>query len=313
MKNSKVLHFRQLETVCYFKNTQPMILVTGADGQLGQELQALKKAYPFDFHFTDFEKLDITHPKRVNEQFNLQRFDYCINAAAYTAVDASENDKLAAYEVNVVGTTNLAKACEKHGVRLIHISTDFVFDGQKCTPYTENDTPNPKGVYGTSKWQGEKIVLQHNPHTIILRTAWLYSTFGKNFVKTMLSLTDKNPLNVVYDQVGTPTYARDLADTILQIILSLEQKKFVEPHLWGTYHYSNEGVASWYDFAQAIFELSKQTKDKKVNLQPVRSIEFPTAAERPSYSVLDKSKIKQNFDIEISHWRDALRRCLNKM
>ena len=129
----------------------------------------------------------------------------------------------------------------------------------------------------------------------------------------MLSLADKNPLNVVYDQIGSPTYARDLADTILQIILSLEDKKFVEPHLWGTYHYSNEGIASWYDFAQAIFELSKQTKDKKVNLQPVRSVQFPTPAERPSYSVLDKSKIKQNFDIEIPHWRDALKRCLNKM
>lgn len=199
-----------------------MILVTGANGQLGQELQALKKAYPFDFHFTDSEKLDITHQKRVNELFELQHFDYCINAAAYTAVDASENDKLAAYEVNVVGTTNLAKACEKHGVRLIHISTDFVFDGKKCTPYTENDTPNPTGVYGTSKWQSEKNALLYNPHTIILRTAWLYSSFGKNFVKTMLALTDKNPLNVVYDQIGTPTYARDLADTILQIILNLE-------------------------------------------------------------------------------------------
>jgi dTDP-4-dehydrorhamnose reductase len=293
-----------------------MILVTGADGQLGQELQALKKAYPFDFHFTDFEKLDITHSKRVNELFELQRFDYCINAAAYTAVDASENDKLAAFEVNVIGTTNLAKACEKHGVRLIHISTDFVFDGKTSTPYTENDTPNPKGVYGASKWRGEKNALQHNPHTIIVRTAWLYSSFGKNFVKTMLSLADKidkNPLNVVYDQIGTPTYARDLADTILQIIFSLEDKKFVEPHLWGTYHYTNEGVASWYDFAQSIFELSNLTKGKKVNLQPVRSDQFPTLAERPSYSVLDKSKIKQNFDIEIPHWRDALKRCLNKM
>lgn len=290
-----------------------MILVTGANGQLGQELQALQKAYPFDFHFTDFDKMDITHPKRVNEQFDLQHFDYCINAAAYTAVDASENDKLAAYEVNVVGTTNLAKACEKHGVRLFHISTDFVFDGKKCTPYTENDEPNPIGVYGTSKWQGEKNVLQHNPHTIVLRTAWLYSSFGKNFFKTMLSLADKNPLNVVYDQIGSPTYARDLADTILQMILSLEQKKYVEPHLWGTYHYTNEGVASWYDFAQAIFELSKQTKDKKVNLQPIRSAQYPTPAERPSYSVLDKSKIKQHFDIEIPHWRDALKRCLSKM
>lgn len=290
-----------------------MILVTGANGQLGQELQALQKAYPFNFHFTDFDKMDITHPKRVNEQFDLQHFDYCINAAAYTAVDASENDKLAAYEVNVVGTTNLAKACEKHGVRLFHISTDFVFDGKKCTPYTENDEPNPIGVYGTSKWQGEKNVLQHNPHTIVLRTAWLYSSFGKNFVKTMLSLADKNPLNVVYDQIGSPTYARDLADTILQMILSLEQKKYVEPHLWGTYHYTNEGVASWYDFAQAIFELSKQTKDKKVNLQPIRSAQYPTPAERPSYSVLDKSKLKQHFDIEIPHWRDALKRCLSKM
>ncbi|WP_375560624.1 dTDP-4-dehydrorhamnose reductase [Bernardetia sp. OM2101] len=290
-----------------------MILVTGANGQLGQELQALKKAYPFDFHFTDFEKLDITHSKRVNELFELQHFDYCINAAAYTAVDNSENDKLAAYEVNVVGTTNLAKACEKHGVRLIHISTDFVFDGKKNTPYTENDIPNPKGVYGTSKWQGEKNALLYNPHTIILRTAWLYSSFGKNFIKTMLSLTDKNPLNVVYDQIGSPTYARDLADTILQIILSMEGKKFVEPHLWGTYNYTNEGIASWYDFAQSIFEFSKQTKDKKVNLQPIRSVQFPTPAERPSYSVLDKSKIKQNFDIEIPHWRDALKRCLKKM
>ena len=290
-----------------------MILVTGANGQLGQELQALKKAYPFDFHFTDFEKLDITHSKRVNELFELQHFDYCINAAAYTAVDTSESDKLATYEVNVVGTTNLAKACEKHGVRLIHISTDFVFDGKKCTPYTESDIPNPTGVYGTSKWQGEKNALLYNPHTIILRTAWLYSSFGKNFVKTMLSLSQKNPLNVVYDQIGTPTYAKDLADTILQIILNLEGKKFVEPHLWGTYHYSNEGVASWYDFAQAIFEMSKQTKDKKVNLKPIRSAQFPTPAKRPSYSVLDKSKFKQNFDIEISHWRNALKRCLSKM
>ena len=277
------------------------ILITGAHGQLGQEIQHIAAEYPYQFIYSDTKELDITNAVEVKQFFKDHDFDFCINAAAYTAVDNAEEDTDLCYAVNMEGAANLAEVCDAYDVKLIHISTDFVFDGERHTPYDENAYANPLNIYGRSKFEGEQVILDALSDAIIIRTSWLYSSFGHNFVKTMIRLSaSKEELSIVEDQIGAPTYARDLAQTILSII----GKKWVE----GIYHFSNEGVASWYDFAHAIFEF----KGIKAKLLPIKSKDYKTSAQRPLYSVLDKNKIKEVYGVSIRHWRDALRACLNE-
>lgn len=271
------------------------VLVTGANGQLGKEIQYLAPNTTLEFIFTDTFDLDITKVGDLRRFFRERDLDFCINAAAYTAVDHAETEIERCNAINVEGAANLAETCDSFDVRLIHISTDFVFDGERHTPYDENAYANPLNVYGRSKFEGEQVILDALPDAIILRTSWLYSSFGNNFVKTMLRLAEKQQdLNVVEDQIGAPTYARDLA----QVLLTILQSNWIE----GLYHFSNEGVASWYDFAHAIFEI----KGLDLNLSPIKSQEYKTPAQRPLYSVLDKSKIKKMYGVKIRHWRDAL-------
>uniref|UniRef100_UPI0032175E95 dTDP-4-dehydrorhamnose reductase n=1 Tax=uncultured Draconibacterium sp. TaxID=1573823 RepID=UPI0032175E95 len=280
------------------------ILVTGAYGQLGNEINELRGQYPgWNFHFTDVDTLDITDEKSVESYFAENKFDFVINCAAYTAVDKAESDVVTAADVNAVAPALLARYAKQCGARFIHVSTDYVFDGEANQPYSEDNKVHPQGVYGETKLAGEKYCMRENPDTIIIRTSWLYSAFGNNFVKTMLKLgKERGELNVVFDQVGTPTYGADLANSILKIV---DSGNFVP----GIYHYSNEGVASWYDFAIAIFELSGVSC--KVN--PVLSDQFPTPAKRPHYSVLNKSKIRNTFGIEIPHWKESLRVCTDRL
>jgi dTDP-4-dehydrorhamnose reductase len=285
------------------------ILITGAYGQLGNELNVLSAKFPsWKFLFTDIDVLDITNEDVVLEYFEQQMPDFVINCAAYTAVDTAEIDAGTAYKVNATAPGILAKSSKKFNAEFIHISTDYVFDGKAVVPYSEDHEVNPTGVYGKTKLQGEQNTFKENPDSLVIRTSWLYSTFGNNFVKTMLRLArERGSLNVVFDQVGTPTHAADLAGTILRIIQTSEN----EPELFipGVYHYSNEGVASWYDFALAIFEIA----DIKCAVNPVLSEQFPTPAKRPNYSVLNKSKIKNTFGLDIPYWRDSLKNCLGKM
>jgi dTDP-4-dehydrorhamnose reductase len=281
------------------------ILITGAYGQLGNEINCLAATYPeWQFLFTDVDTLDITNENELEIWFQKNKPGFVINCAAYTAVDKAETDHETAKKVNAVAPKLLGKCAKKFGAKLIHISTDYVFDGETFMPYSENDKVNPKGVYGETKLHGEQKCFEGNPDSIVIRTSWLYSTFGNNFVKTMLRLgNERGHLNVVYDQIGTPTYAADLANAILSIIAITEKnpEKFVP----GIYHYSNEGVASWYDFAKAIFEIS----GLNCKVDPVLSDQFPTTAKRPHYSVLNKTKIKNTFGITIPYWRDSLKIC----
>lgn len=281
------------------------ILVTGAYGQLGSEIKELAALYPsFNFLYTDVDSLDITSDEAVEQFFAENKVEAVINCAAYTAVDRAETDEGNALLVNAIAPGILAKCAAKTAATMIHISTDYVFAGNASQPYSEEDQVDPQGVYGRTKLEGEQRVLAENPDSVIVRTSWLYSAFGNNFVKTMLRLgREREGLKVVSDQVGTPTYAADLANTLLRIIEKSDQ---IVP---GIYHYSNEGVASWYDFALAIFELS----GIKCKVQPVESHEFPTPAKRPHYSVLKKSKIKNTFGIEIPYWRDSLQLCLKRL
>lgn len=285
------------------------ILITGAYGQLGNEIKVLSVAFPdWQFLFTDVDTLDITNENAIDIWFQKNKPSFVINCAAYTAVDKAETDSETAEKVNSLAPKLLAKFSKKFDAKLIHISTDYVFDGESSTPYSEEAEVNPKSVYGESKLKGEQNCFAENPDTIVIRTSWLYSTFGNNFVKTMLRLgKDRGQLNVVFDQVGTPTYAADLANAILSIIQISE--KHPEKFVPGIYHYSNEGVASWYDFAKAIFEIS----DVKCIVSPVRSVEFPTPAKRPNFSVLDKSKIKNIFGVNILYWRVSLDECIKRL
>lgn len=280
------------------------ILVTGSNGQLGNEISTLRSQFSqYEFLFTDQADLDITDKDALKRIFEKYRFFACINAAAYTAVDAAETDQEMAQKINIEAVGNLAYLCDDYNAHLFHISTDYVFDGKKSFPYTEEDETAALNVYGETKAIGETLALQHRC-TFVLRTSWLYSNFGKNFVKTMLRLADQKPqLSIVDDQIGSPTYAADLAKTIFKI---LETPDFEKKS--GLYHYSNEGIASWYDFAKAIFELS----NKNVDVLPLRTAQYPTPAQRPLYSVLDKTKIKSAFDLEIPHWRESLQNCLSK-
>lgn len=285
------------------------ILVTGAYGQLGSEIKSQAVDNPgLDFLFTDVDLLDITDEAAVQKYFSENKPDAVINCAAYTAVDKAESDQATANWINALAPGILAANAARTGAKFIHISTDYVFDGNTSQPYLETAKVNPQGVYGRSKLAGEQKVHQENPDAIIIRTSWLYSAFGNNFVKTMLRVVkERDELKVVFDQVGSPTYAADLASVILRILTKTlsEAKNFVP----GIYHYSNEGVASWYDFALAVFELSGD----KCKVWPVESDEYPTPTKRPHYSVLNKSKIKNTFGLEIPHWRDSLKLCINRL
>lgn len=273
------------------------ILVTGANGQLGQSLQKLsQKEKAFQFLFTDSETLDITNKEEVLNFFWQNEPNVCINAAAYTAVDLAETDTEKAFLVNADGTENLALACAEYNAQFIHVSTDYVFDGTNNLEYTEEDFTNPLGVYGASKLAGEELALEANPCIIILRTSWVYSEFGKNFVKTMLSLfATKEELNVVADQYGQPTNATDLAEAILTIVKT-------EKKTPGIFNFSNEGKISWYDFAQKIAELS----GSKIKINPIVTSQYPTPAKRPQNSTLDLSKIKSTYHINIKPWEESL-------
>lgn len=280
------------------------ILVTGGKGQLASCIKNIAEGLEgYNFKYVDLDELDITEPAEVNKFFEAESISFCVNCAAYTVVDKAETEPELAANVNKVGAKNLAEACDMHGAGLIQISTDFVFDGGQATLYTEEVVPHPLGVYGITKLQGEKAVGNALNEHFIIRTSWLYSEHGHNFLKTMLRLgNEMEELNVVSDQIGTPTYAGDLAKIIIKIITE-DFKAF------GTYHYSNEGVASWYDFAKAIFDES----NIKVKVLPINSEAYPTPAKRPAFSVMDKSKIKKALNIEIPYWRDSLKNCLVNM
>lgn len=287
-------------------NNGNQILVTGGSGQLGSELKYLKGEFAdWEFDFRSSQELDVTDAEAIEQALSTIRYQYLINCAAYTAVDKAEADIDRAYAINAQGVESLAKACAKYGVKLIHVSTDFVFDGKEHRPYQETDTVHPIGVYGASKEQGERLALEANPSSIIIRTSWLYSSFGGNFVKTMRRLgTERAELSVIFDQVGTPTYARDLAKAILE---GIENGRFSQTQ--GVFHYSNEGVASWYDFAIAIMELSGLS----CQVRPINTFEYPTPAQRPHYSVLDKRKFKTTFGTSIPYWRDSLKACIQTL
>lgn len=281
-----------------------IIYITGATGQLGQTLRTV----PFsqtEVHFLNRDALDLSDPLAVESYFAERPFTALINAAAYTAVDKAESEPEAAEAINHTAVAALAKIAKKNGALLIHISTDYVFDGTMHRPYVESDPVAPGSVYGRSKRRGEEAILQSGARAVILRTSWLYSPYGRNFLKTMLRLGEERPeLGVVFDQVGTPTYARDLAVAIHAVVAHASD--ITAPEL---YHFSNEGVAGWYDFAEAIFELS----GTRCHVRPITTSEYPTPAERPHYSLLDKSAFKQRFSQQIPHWRDGLKRCLEAM
>jgi dTDP-4-dehydrorhamnose reductase len=282
------------------------ILVTGSNGQLGSEIKVLSHAFPqYNFIFTDIAELDITSKESVSCFFEENKIDLIINAAAYTAVDKAESDKDNAMLVNSTAVKILSEASEKYNAFLIHTSTDYVFDGNGKRPYLESDSVSPQSVYGSSKLSGEVEMQKICRKGIIIRTAWLYSAFGNNFVKTILRVgKERGELKVVNDQFGSPTYAADLAKAIIDIIPQIDKIDKVE-----LFHYSNEGIITWFDFAKAIIESSGI--NCKVN--PVSSAEFPTPVKRPSYSVLDKSKIKSTFGIEVPSWKESLEICLGKL
>lgn len=279
-----------------------VVLVTGSTGQLGQSLQFIAPNYPeITFVFCSSKELDITNLENGKQLFSNHQPDYCINTAAYTAVDKAESEPEKAQSINVIGAQNLAEVSKEHNTVLLHVSTDFVFDGNKQSPYTETDLPNPTGVYGQTKLDGEIAIQQTWAKHFIIRTSWVYSQFGNNFMKTMLRLaSERDSVSVVNDQIGTPTNAVDLADALVQIILTDNGKPTTNN--FGIYNFSNEGQCSWYDFAQKIFEVNGIS----INLQPIPTTSFPTPAKRPSFSVLDKSKIKANFGIDIKKWEESL-------
>lgn len=286
------------------------VLVTGADGQLGSEIQVLSKTSEWNFYFTDVGDLDITGKNAVGRYFDDHSVDICVNCAAYTQVDKAESEPDLARSINAIAVRNLAVACNVHHVTLIHISTDFVFDGKNYLPYKESHPTAPVSVYGKTKLAGEIAAATICENWMIIRTSWLYSVHKKNFVHTMLRVgQEKKEVRVVFDQVGTPTYAEDLAGAIYKIINAIVDKPDRIAEWKGLYHYSNEGVASWYDFAYEIFGIA----GLKTDLIPVRSEEYPTPAIRPAYSVLDKEKIKRTFGLTIPHWKFSLENCMKKL
>ncbi|MCZ8197447.1 MAG: dTDP-4-dehydrorhamnose reductase [Flavobacterium sp.] len=289
-----------------------VVLVTGANGQLGQSLQFIADNYPqIDFVFCSSSELDITNLDTCKAVFSKYKPNYCINTAAYTAVDKAESETEKAIAINVTGAKNLALVCKEQDSVLLHVSTDFVFDGNKKASYTEDDVPNPTGVYGQTKLDGEKAIQEAFENYFIIRTSWVYSQFGNNFMKTMLRLaSERDSLSVVNDQIGTPTNAVDLAEVLVSMVCHTERSRSASSNLqpptsnlFGIYNFSNEGQCSWYDFAKKIFEFN----GIKIDLKPIPTTSFPTPAKRPAYSVLDKSKIKNVFGIDIKNWEESLK------
>ena len=280
-----------------------VVLVTGANGQLGQSIQHIAAKYlEIQFVFCTSSELDITNKFNCSEVFLKYKPAFCINAAAYTAVDKAESEIEKAHAVNVIGAKNLAEACKENNVILLHVSTDFVFDGSNTIPYTEDFVTNPIGVYGKTKLEGELAILKTIDQYYIVRTSWVYSQFASNFMKTMLRLaSERDTLSVVNDQIGTPTYAVDLAEALIQIVITDSQQS--ESKNFGIYNFSNEGVCSWYDFAKEIFRLNGIS----ITVNPIPTSAFPTPAKRPSYSVLDKTKIKNIFGFKIKSWEESLK------
>ncbi len=283
------------------------ILVTGANGQLGNEMRLVAQNSADNYMFTDVAELDITNAEAVSKCVEENQIKAIVNCAAYTNVDKAEDDREFAELLNATAVRNLAEAMKRNDGVLVHVSTDYVFGGaQNNTPCTEEQKANPTGVYGETKLHGEQAIVETGCHHVIIRTAWLYSEFGKNFVKTMLELTATKPqLKVVFDQTGTPTYAYDLALAIFDII---EHRKYEGND--GIYHYSNEGVCSWFDFTKMIAEYAGNTA---CDIQPCHSNEFPSKVVRPSYSVLDKSKIKATFALSVPYWTESLKKCIENL
>ncbi|MCX6287276.1 MAG: dTDP-4-dehydrorhamnose reductase [Bacteroidetes bacterium] len=282
------------------------ILITGAKGQLGNEFKLLAKKFP-DYHltFTDVEELDISDMQAVSAFFDKLHPDVVVNCAAYTAVDKAEQEPELALKINALAVRNLSNACGEFNALLIHISTDYIFSGKNYRPYVETDTPAPASSYAKSKYAGETQMLSSCRNGIIMRTSWLYSAFGNNFVKTILKYgKERGNLNVVFDQIGCPTYAKDLAWAILEIIPQVKDHEGIE-----IFHYANEGVASWYDFAKAIIELS----GIKCNINPIETKDYPLPAPRPFYSVLNKAKFKDRFGIVLPYWKDSLQDCVKRL
>ena len=280
------------------------ILITGCNGQLGNEMQLLEKVNPQHQYFnTDVAQLDITNPEAIEEFVSNNAIDIIVNCAAFTAVDKAESSQELCHLLNAKAPEYLAAAVAKRGGYLVQVSTDYVFDGTNHTPYTEDEATCPNSVYGSTKLEGEKLAMAACANTMIIRTAWLYSTFGNNFVKTMIRLGQEKPeLGVIFDQIGTPTYAGDLATAIMAAI-----NHGIVP---GIYHFSNEGVISWYDFTKAIHRIAGITS---CHVKPLHTAEYPTPAARPHYSVLDKTKIKQTYGIEIPYWEESLEKCVAKL
>lgn len=280
------------------------ILITGCNGQLGNEMQLLEKENPQHQYFnTDVAQLDITNPEAIEEFVSNNAIDIIVNCAAFTAVDKAESSQELCHLLNAKAPEYLAAAVAKRGGYLVQVSTDYVFDGTNHTPYTEDEATCPNSVYGSTKLEGEKLAMAACANTMIIRTAWLYSTFGNNFVKTMIRLGQEEPeLGVIFDQIGTPTYAGDLAAAIMAAI-----NHGIVP---GIYHFSNEGVISWYDFTKAIHRIAGITS---CHVKPLHTAEYPTPAARPHYSVLDKTKIKQTYGIEIPYWEESLEKCVAKL
>ena len=285
------------------------ILVTGSNGQLGSEINDLAVNYAnFNFYFTGSIDLDICNSAELDFYIKDNKIKAVINCAAYTAVDKAEEDAISAEKVNAIGVLNLVNALEKVDGKLIHISTDYVFDGNSFLPYQESDEVNPIGVYGNTKRSGELAVLKSGIDGIVIRTSWLYSAYGNNFVKTMLRLgSERDELGVIFDQVGTPTNACDLAKTCLEILAYNKESNINSKG--NLYHFSNEGIASWYDFSIAIMALGKVD----CHVKPIETKDYPTPAKRPHFSVLNKSKIKNDFEIGIPYWRDSLAVCISKL
>ena len=278
------------------------ILVTGGNGQLGNEMRVVSKESRNRYIFTDVVELDITNLEAIRYMLKMERVDVVVNCAAYTNVDRAEEDEIMADLLNNKAAGNLAVVAKEVGATLIHVSTDYVFQGDKNTPYKEDCETSPLGVYGRTKLAGERSIQATGCNYLIFRTSWLYSSYGKNFVKTMQRLIrDKNSLKVVFDQVGTPTYAGDLAAIIYKVI----EKDMLDKQ--GIYHFSNEGVCSWYDFAQEVCELSGNA----CNIEPCHSDEFPSKVKRPNFSVLDKTKVKETFGAKVPYWKVSLKHCIN--
>lgn len=278
------------------------ILITGSNGQLGSEIRVISKKYPeLQFFFTDVAELDITDVSAIENFVSNNNIEALINCAAYTAVDKAEDDVELCYKINRDAVKSLGEIAKKFGLRMIHVSTDYVFDGTNHIPYTEEMPVKPLGVYGQSKLEGELVLQQNYADAMIVRTSWLYSSFGNNFVKTMLKLgRERDELNVVFDQVGSPTYAGDLAEALLKIVSS-------EKIIPGIYHFSDEGVCSWYDFTKTIHRIAQI----QCNVKPIESKDFPAKVTRPHYSVLNKAKIKCTYGIEIPHWEESLIKCIS--